>query len=62
MYCKFAREAAEMYCVLRRKYDIKPCFNIDESMNKCEYFIKVSKENWQRMQDMPDDEFMKNEI
>ncbi len=61
MYCKYSREALEMYCSLSRYFEIDLCWNIKEHMKKCEFFTEVSKDEWLEIQNKSDDEFLRDE-
>jgi hypothetical protein len=61
MYCKYSREASEMYFILNRSFDIELCWNIEENMKKCKYFNKVSKIEWLGLQNKDDEIFLKEE-
>lgn len=61
MYCKYAREAMEMYCILSQYREINLCWNIDDRMKKCRYFHEEDKDGWMKYQHLTDAEFIKNE-
>lgn len=61
MYCKYSREALEMYCILRKCFEIDLCWNIEEHMKKCKYFTNVSGDKWLEIQNKSDDEFLRKE-
>ena len=61
MYCKYSREALEMYCILSRYFEMGLCWNIEERMKRCKFFTDVSKDKWLEVQNKSDYEFLREE-
>jgi hypothetical protein len=62
MYCRYSREAGEMYCVLRKvPLDIELCWNKEALMKKCKRFKEIDKYGWIKIQNRSDEEFLREE-
>ena len=61
MSCKYSREASEMYCILSNYCLIDLCWNIDEKMKKCKYFHEITKDEWIKLSEISDADFIKKE-